>query len=115
MHELSIAVSLVEAAQEEALKHGATAVVAVHLKLGALSGVVKDALLFSYDVATENTPLKGSKLVIEELPVEILCPTCGQRRPIRSLHEFCCAVCDAPATEIVQGKEIQLAALEIDT
>jgi hydrogenase nickel incorporation protein HypA/HybF len=115
MHELSIAISLVEAAQEEAAKHGASTVSAVHLKLGPLSGVVKDALLFSYDLATESTPLQGSRLVIEDVPVEIFCSQCGERRSIRSLQAFCCAVCDTPATEIVQGKELQLAALEIDT
>ena len=32
---------------------------AVHLRLGALSGVVKDALLFSYEVACQDTPLAG--------------------------------------------------------
>jgi len=45
MHELSIAMGIVEAATEEAQKRGVQ-VSAVHLRLGALSGVVKDALLF---------------------------------------------------------------------
>jgi Zn finger protein HypA/HybF involved in hydrogenase expression len=39
MHELSIAMSIVELAQEEAERRGIQ-VDAVHLKLGALSGVV---------------------------------------------------------------------------
>lgn len=59
MHELSIAVSLVEAAEEEAAKRGAAGVSAVHLRLGPLSGVQKESLLFSYDLATEGTPLEG--------------------------------------------------------
>ena len=45
MHELSIAMSIVEMAEEEAAKHGGVQVTAIHLKLGALSGVVKEALL----------------------------------------------------------------------
>src|SRR6185369_14537968 len=69
MHELSIAISLIEAAQDEAEKHKARAVVAVHLRLGAMSGVVKEALLFSYGVAAQGTPLEGSTLIIEEVPV----------------------------------------------
>jgi hydrogenase nickel incorporation protein HypA/HybF len=40
MHELSIAMSIVELAEEEAERRGVQ-VTAVHLKLGALSGVVK--------------------------------------------------------------------------
>ena len=46
MHELSIAMSIVELAQEEGERRGAR-VNAVHLKLGALSGVVKDCLLYT--------------------------------------------------------------------
>ena len=70
MHELSIAMSIVEMAQEEeAAKHGGVQVTAIHLKLGALSGVVKEALVSAYEMAREDTPLQGAALVIEEVPV----------------------------------------------
>ncbi len=68
MHELSIAMSIVEMAEEEADQRGGVQVNAVHLKLGPLSGVVKDALLSSYELACEGTQLEGSQLVIEEIP-----------------------------------------------
>jgi len=113
MHELSIAVSLVEAAEEEAAKHGTAGVTAVHLRLGALSGVAKEALLFSYDLATEGTPLEGSRLLIEDWPVMVFCVKCQERRPIRSLQSFCCATCDTPATDVLQGRELEVVALEI--
>ncbi|HEV3199931.1 MAG TPA: hydrogenase maturation nickel metallochaperone HypA [Bryobacteraceae bacterium] len=114
MHELSIAISLIEAAQEEAEKHHAAGVTAVHLRLGALAGVERDALLFSYGLASEGTPLEGSQLIVEEMPVMVFCASCRERRPIRSLQSFCCAVCDTPATEIVQGRELEIVALDID-
>jgi hydrogenase nickel incorporation protein HypA/HybF len=66
MHELSIAMSIVEVASEEAQRQGGVRVESVHLKLGALSGVVKDALLFSWDLACEDSPIAGAKLEIEE-------------------------------------------------
>ena len=105
--------SLVEAAQEEAARHPAATVSAVHLRLGALAGVAKEALLFSYQLAAEGTALEGSQLLIEDAPVEVFCPVCRERRPIRSLQSFCCAECGAPATEIVQGREMEVTALEI--
>jgi hydrogenase nickel incorporation protein HypA/HybF len=113
MHELSIAVSLVEAAEEEAAKHGATCVSAVYLRLGPLSGVEKESLLFSYSLAAEGTPLQGSRLLIEDSPVMVFCTACQTRRPIRSLQSFCCAICDTPATDVVQGRELEVVALEI--
>ena len=44
MHELSIALSIVEGVEAEAKARGIPRVVAVHLKHGPLSGVVKEAL-----------------------------------------------------------------------
>ena len=50
MHELSIAMSIVDMAQEEAERRDVK-IDAVYLELGPLSGVVADALLFSYEMA----------------------------------------------------------------
>jgi hydrogenase nickel incorporation protein HypA/HybF len=112
MHELSIAMSIVEMAQEEALERGVR-VNAVHLKLGAMSGVVKEALLSSYEMACDDTPLRGSRLVIEEVPVIVFCPNCDTQRSLSSVQLFCCGECGTPTSEIVQGKELEVVALEI--
>jgi hydrogenase nickel incorporation protein HypA/HybF len=114
MHELSIAMSIIELAQEESERRGGVPVTAVHLKLGALSGVVKEALLGSFEMACEDTPLQGAQLVIKELPVLIFCRTCEAQHPISSVQLFCCAECGAPSGEIVQGKELEVVALEIE-
>src|SRR5208282_6625375 len=106
MHELSIAMSIIELVQEESDKRGGAQVSAVHLKLGALSGVVKEALLGSFEMACEDTPLKGARLVVEEVPVLIFCQSCQTQRPVSSMQLFCCAECGAPSSEVVQGKEI---------
>ena len=112
MHELSIAISIVELAEEEAERRGVQ-VKAVHLKLGVLAGVVKEALLSCYEMACESTPLQGSRLVVEEAPVVIFCPSCRVQRPISSVQLFCCPECGTPCSGIVQGKELEVVALEI--
>jgi hydrogenase nickel incorporation protein HypA/HybF len=113
MHELSIAISMIEMASEEAASRGGVSVNAVHLKLGPLSGVVKEALLFSYEVACQGTPLEGSRLIIEDVAVVVYCPTCqGESNPV-SLQQFCCSVCDTPTPQILRGKELEVVALEI--
>ena len=66
MHELSIAVNIVEIAEEEVARHGGERVRAVHIQLGSLAGVAKEALLFSFDLACEGTAVEGSRLVIED-------------------------------------------------
>ncbi len=67
MHELAIAMSIADAAAEEAQRHAGARVCAVHLRLGGLSGVVKEALLFSWEASSEDTAISGARLVIEEV------------------------------------------------
>ncbi|HJU55905.1 MAG TPA: hydrogenase maturation nickel metallochaperone HypA, partial [Pyrinomonadaceae bacterium] len=114
MHELSIAMSMIEMAEEEAARRGGAVVSAIHLKLGELSGVVKEALLFSYEVACQGTRLEGSRLVIEGVPVAVYCAACRAETAIISLQQFCCAVCHAPTSEVVRGRELEVVALEIE-
>lgn len=113
MHELSIAMGIVEAATDEAQRRGVR-VSAVHLRLGALSGVVKDALLFSYEVACQETPLQGSQLIVEDMPVVVFCPRCKDQRQLASLQSFACPACGTPTMDIRQGKELEVFALEVE-
>ncbi len=68
MHELSIALNIVDIASTEAQRQGGARVQSVHLKLGALSGIARDALLFSWDLACQDTPVAGARLDIHETP-----------------------------------------------
>ncbi len=113
MHELSIAMSMVEMAAEESARRGGVQVHAIHLKLGQLSGVVKEALLFSYDVACEGTTLEGSRLIIEEIPIVVYCPNCQMERALASMQRFCCDVCGTLTPEVLRGRELEVVALEI--
>ena len=114
MHELSIVLSIVDMAREESERLDAR-VSAVHLKLGRFAGVVKEALLFSYDVACQDTPLAGSRLVIEDIPLVVFCPKCLMERVLPSGHSFSCDVCGTPTPDVRAGRELQLVALEIES
>ena len=64
MHELSIAMSLVDLACEKAAQIDVACIAAIHVRVGARSGVVADALSFSFDVAAAGTPLEHARLEI---------------------------------------------------
>jgi hydrogenase nickel incorporation protein HypA/HybF len=113
MHELSIALGIVDAALDEAQRRGVQ-VNAVHVRLGSLSGVVKDALAFSYEVACQDTALEGSRLIIEEVPVRVFCPQCREARTLISIQSFKCPACGAATGDVVGGKEVEVFALEVE-
>lgn len=113
MHELSIAVGLVEAASRKADEIGARSVQSVHLRLGALSGVVREALLFSYDIATAGTKLQGSSLEIEDVPVVVFCDRCEAEKTLSDVYGFACPDCGTIAPDVRSGREIEMVAIEI--
>lgn len=112
MHELSIALSIIEVAAEEAEARRAR-VEAVHLKLGALAGVLKESLLFNYAIACEGTPLEGSRLVIEDVPATAWCERCAATREIETIQWLICPQCKSPLSEVIEGRELQVIGLEI--
>ena len=113
MHELSIAMSILEIAEEEAERHGNAHVQAVHLRLGPLSGVVKEALVSAFQLASEETALSNCSLVIEDVPISAFCATCNAERRVRSMQCFSCVECGMPASDVIHGHELQVSALEL--
>jgi hydrogenase nickel incorporation protein HypA/HybF len=113
MHELSIALSLLDLVASEVERQGYAHVAAIHLKLGPLSGVVKQALVSAFELAREGSPLEEARLAIEETPILVHCPTCQATRSVISVQQLCCAECGTPTPQVVSGRELEVVALEI--
>jgi hydrogenase nickel incorporation protein HypA/HybF len=120
VHELSIACNIIDLASEESEQRGGVAVRAVHVRLGQLSGVVKSALVSAFELAREDSPLAAARLVIEETPIVIHCPSCELEttlewpKGLESFPSFCCSQCGAPSSDVRGGRELEVTALEID-
>jgi hydrogenase nickel incorporation protein HypA/HybF len=114
MHELSVALSILDLVEEEATRQDATRILEIHLKLGPLSGVVKEALRSAFVLARAGTPSAEARLVIEETPVRVHCPACRAMRGVVSVQELCCAACGAPAAEVLSGRDLEVVAMEIE-
>jgi len=113
MHELSIAMGILELSEEESEKRGGVHVNAIHIRLGPLSGVVKEALLSAWQLASEQTAFETSRLVIEEVPIAVFCSHCQTERPVRSIQQMCCVECDTPSIDVLHGRELLVSALEL--
>ena len=112
MHELSIALSMIEQILEEAERNGGGAVEIVHLRLGVLSGIDGEALRFAYEMACEGTELAGSRLELKTIPLLVYCPQCATTHS-PSVMEVLCPRCVTPAQEILEGRELDVSALEM--
>lgn len=115
MHELSIAVGLVEFADREAAKAGWKRISEVHLKIGPLSGVVPDALEFAFDVACRGSVLEGARLVIDNVPVVVYCDNCREMKQLQGPHNLSCPECGTLCPDVRQGREMEVTAFEVQT
>jgi hydrogenase nickel incorporation protein HypA/HybF len=113
MHELSIAVELIQTVEDAARQANAARVSRVSIDLGALSGVEADALQFAYDVATARTLLEGSILDITAVPIQVTCSACGTVTTLPIHVPLVCGACGRSAVPVTQGKELLISCVEV--
>ena len=114
MHELSIVSGVVDSVMESLAAYPGAQVKQVRLRVGALATVVEDSLQFCYGIATEGTPLEGSTLVVQVLPVIVHCAGCNKDVQIESLYSFRCSQCGALVNDLRQGRELEIESMEIE-
>lgn len=112
MHELSIAVSVVEAAAQHADENGVEAVSAVTLRIGSLSCVHKQSLEFSFDLVKAHTKLSGAVLRYIDVPIAVRCDACDRVVEPPGSHNFRCPDCGAPSANVVRGDELDIESIE---
>jgi hydrogenase nickel incorporation protein HypA/HybF len=112
MHELSIAMRVVELLTED-LADESGRVASVRLRIGDLSGVVPDALRFAWDVACRGSRLDGSALEIDEVAARISCDACGWEGSLPRGFRMQCPLCSAPTPRLTAGSELEILCVEI--
>jgi hydrogenase nickel incorporation protein HypA/HybF len=114
MHELSMMTSVVETVTESLAAYPGAKVLEVRLKVGALSSVIPESLDFCYGIVTEGTPLEGSRLVVNVLPVVVHCAHCDQDAELDGIQSFRCPRCGEPCNDLRQGRELEIDSIEVD-
>ncbi len=113
MHELSIAMSIVELVGEEARKAGSSTVTRVEVEIGTLAGVETDALLFAWESAREGSLASQAPLAILTIQAEASCLDCG--KVFAAEHFFVqCPNCGSFRYQIVKGKELRVSSLLVE-
>ncbi|MBF0154275.1 MAG: hydrogenase maturation nickel metallochaperone HypA [Magnetococcales bacterium] len=113
MHELSLAMAMVEQLQEILAREQVHKLLSVTVAVGALSGVDRGAFAFSFPLVVEGTPLAGVRLLIEETPLRLRCQECGE---VSQPEEICllhCAACASGRVEILSGQDFVIRSLEV--
>lgn len=100
--------------QDIAEKEGGARVVALYLRMGALSCVSEEALRFAFEVVSRDTLAERAKLHFELIPVTVFCQACRQSSELPSIQSFLCPRCQRPTAQVQSGRELELARLELE-
>ena len=113
MHELAIAQSIVASATQEVARRQVGRLKAIGLRVGALSGVLPDALDFSFEAITAETDLSGCSLAMEILPIIATCSDCADQFEVENFL-FACPSCQSGGVRVTQGYELEISYLEVE-
>jgi len=112
MHELSVAKDIIEIAQEYLPKNTNKSTIIIRVEVGAFKNILPELLEFSYKVLTENTNLEASILEIKNIPLTVLCSSCGKISEIEPTF-FYCSFCSSNEVRIYTGNELRVREIEI--
>lgn len=112
MHEMAIAQSIVELAEEVAVKEQADSIQSIDIEIGALSGVVLDALEFALEMAVKNTMLENAEIHYLKITGKADCKECGIQFETTDLLAFC-PNCGKANYKIVDGKQLRIKSLTV--
>ena len=108
MHELAIAESVVASVREHV---EGRSVSVVRLRIGALAGVVPDALTFCFGLAAAGTPLDSATLEIDEELGRAQCRACGTEFVPQDVFVLC--DCGSADVQVVSGRELLVTSVEV--
>jgi len=113
MHEMSIALGIIDVATQQARKENASKVTELELDIGTMSGVEVSALNFALEIAIVDTPLECSKVKINHIKARSECLECGHVFDADSYINPC-PECNELNTKFLSGKELQVKSITIE-
>jgi hydrogenase nickel incorporation protein HypA/HybF len=114
MHEFSIAMSIIELAEEEARKAKASTVSELVLEIGTMAGIEFYALDTAIEAAVRGTMLEKASIIVDKIQASARCSECGHVFPIQQVYDAC-PQCNSLYHELLQGKELKIKSLVVET
>ncbi len=115
MHEVSIALGIVDELMRIAQQNNAKKIVNVKLKIGKMSGLVTDSLKFAFDaVKLEHPLLSSAEILINEVPLIYQCNDCGKNFDTEDICFPSCPNCESYNLKLISGEEQHIENVEVE-
>jgi len=112
MHELSVVMSIIDIAREQAATAGATAIEEIEMDIGCLSTIEMNAFDFAWGQAVKETILAHTVRKINRIKGKASCLDCDAVFPLENVYDPC-PVCGKHFIHVLEGKELRVKSLVI--
>lgn len=114
MHELAVTQGLINMAKDTITRYHATKLTQMNIVMGELSTYIPECVQEYFALLAEETPAAECKLVFRTVKAKAHCNDCGHEfRP--GPVNYACPNCKSLNTEIIEGKELYIENMEIET
>ena len=115
MHEVAIAMGMVDELLRIGRENKAKRITAVSLRIGKMSGIVTDSLKFAFDaVKLEHPELLTAEVTINEVPLIYECNDCDKSFEADNFHFPACPECDSYNLTLISGEEQDIENIELE-
>ncbi len=113
MHELSIALNIIDIVNDTFAKAKAERVNDIELEIGKFSGIELNALEFALQTSMTDIHLKNAKVEIITLDGKGICKNCKNEFIMKTLYDEC-PVCKSFDVDIIEGQELKVKSINVD-
>jgi hydrogenase nickel incorporation protein HypA/HybF len=110
MHELSLAMDVIDLVKQEANKNGITVVEEILIEIGDLSGVEANIFFSALQMVVKDTLLENATIKINRTPGKGRCKSCNLEFEMKTFFDQC-PQCQSFTSEIIDGQEFRVVSL----
>ena len=114
MHEVSIALSLLDIVEKKCREAGYHSIDSVRVRVGKASGVLPEAFAFAFEAAKKDTIARNAKFFIDVIPLGGFCSGCGRDFEMETTYILECPFCASASFKIQKGYELEVVDLDVN-
>jgi hydrogenase nickel incorporation protein HypA/HybF len=110
MHELSLCRSIYTIVDRA---RGPRPVASVQVQVGHLRQVLPETLAHCWHLVTDDTPLRGSVLEVDHIPIELRCASCSATTSAPHRLVLTCGTCGSGDVAVTRGEELMVMSMQV--
>ncbi len=114
MHEISVALNILEIVEKQCRDEGYRKVESVRVRVGKAAGILAEALAFAFESVKRGTIAQNADLIIDSIPLGGICHRCRAEFETEEPIVVECPICASPSFKINQGYELQIVEMDVN-